>query len=121
METVAGQLEQLGHTIVAADPDYNLGMSWNFLSRSTSGLLDWVDRLGPNVTLDKRTLANTRTGWLLSQNTLRKARAREAKSQRAHRMDLQPRRRRAGADHRAAPAQGDPTSTTAADCRPTAR
>jgi amidase len=82
METVAGQLEQLGHTVVAADPDYNLGMSWNFLSRSTSGLLDWVDRLGPHATLDKRTVANTQTGWLLSQNTLRKARVREAKSQR---------------------------------------
>jgi len=82
METVAGQLEQLGHTVVADDPDYNLRMSWNFLSRSTSGLLDWVDRLGPDVTLDKRTLANTRTGWMLSQNTLRKARAREAESQR---------------------------------------
>jgi amidase len=82
METVAGQLEELGHTIVEADPDYNLRMSWNFLSRSTSGLLDWVDRLGPNATLDKRTVANVRTGWLLSQNTLRKARAREAKSQR---------------------------------------
>jgi amidase len=82
MQTVAGQLEELGHTIVAADPNYNLGMSWNFLSRSTSGLLDWVDRLGPQVTLDKRTLANTRTGWMLSQNTLRKARAREAESQR---------------------------------------
>jgi len=82
MATVAGQLQQLGHTVVAADPDYNLGMSWNFLSRSTSGLLDWVDRLGPNATLDKRTVANTQTGWLLSQNTLRKARIREAKSQR---------------------------------------
>jgi amidase len=82
METVAGQLEQLGHTVVEANPDYNLQMSWSFLSRSTAGLLDWVDRLGPNVNLDKRTLANTRTGWLLSQNTLRKARAREAKAQR---------------------------------------
>jgi amidase len=82
MGTVAGQLEELGHTVVRADPDYNLRMSWSFLSRSTSGLLDWVDRLGPNVNLDKRTLANTRTGWLLSQNTLRKARAREAQSQR---------------------------------------
>ncbi len=82
MKTVASQLEDLGHTIVADDPDYNLRMSWNFLSRSTSGLLDWVDRLGPNVTLDKRTVANTRTGWMLSQNTLRKARAREAESQR---------------------------------------
>ena len=82
METVAGQLEQLGHTIVAADPDYNLQMSWNFMSRSTAGLLDWVDRLGPNVMLDKRTRANARTGWLLSENTLRKARAKEAASQR---------------------------------------
>ena len=42
METVAGQLEELGHTIVAADPDYGLRMSWNFLARSTSGLLDWA-------------------------------------------------------------------------------
>src|SRR3954447_11846590 len=82
MQTVAGQLEELGHTIVADDPDYNLRMSWNFLSRSTSGLLAWMDRLGPDVTLDNRTLANARTGWLLSQNTLRKARAREADSQR---------------------------------------
>jgi amidase len=57
-------------------------MSWNFLSRSTAGLIDWVDRLGPNVKLDKRTVQNARTGWLLSQNTLRKARAKEAASQR---------------------------------------
>ena len=82
MMTVASQLEELGHTIVRADPDYNMRMSWNFLSRSTSGLLDWVDRLGPHVRLDDRTMANARTGWLLSQNTLRKARAREAASQR---------------------------------------
>src|SRR6478609_10284117 len=57
MQTVAGQLEELGHTVVERDPDYNLQMSWNFLARSTSGLLDWVDRLGPHVNLDKRTLA----------------------------------------------------------------
>jgi amidase len=82
MEGVAAQLEQLGHTIVAADPDYTLRMSWNFLSRSTSGLLDWVDRLGDGVTLDKRTVENARTGRLLSENVLRKARAREAGSQR---------------------------------------
>jgi amidase len=82
METVAGQLEELGHAMVRADPNYNLRMSWSFLSRSTSGLLDWVDRLGHDVTLDKRTRANARTGWLLSENTLRKARAREAASQR---------------------------------------
>ena len=35
------------HTVRPADPDYGMGMSWNFLSRSTSGLLDWADRLGP--------------------------------------------------------------------------
>ena len=58
------------------------GMSWNFLSRSTSGLLDWADRLGHDVNLDKRTMANMRMGRLLSENVLRKARAREAAAQR---------------------------------------
>jgi amidase len=81
MEATAAQLHELGHTIVAADPGYNLAMSWSFLSRSTSGLLDWADRLG-DVTLDKRTKANMRTGWMLSQHTLRKARAREAAAHR---------------------------------------
>ncbi len=57
-------------------------MSWNFLSRSTSGLLDWADRLGPTVTLDKRTTSNMRMGRLLSEQVLRKARAREAATQR---------------------------------------
>ncbi|MCV7281323.1 amidase [Mycolicibacterium flavescens] len=82
MSVVADQLEQLGHHIVAADPDYSLEMSWNFLSRSTSGLLEWAERLGPGAQLDPRTKANLRTGRLLSEHVLRKARAREA---RAHR------------------------------------
>ncbi len=82
MEATAAQLEELGHTMVSADPGYNLAMSWSFLSRSTSGLLDWADRLGSDVTLDKRTRENMRTGWMLSQHTLRKARAREAASHR---------------------------------------
>src|SRR6476469_3028112 len=82
LEDTAAQLEELGHSIVAADPGYNLAMSWSFLSRSTSGLPEWADRLGYDVTLDKRTKANMRTGFLLSQNTLRKARAREAASHR---------------------------------------
>lgn len=82
MSVVAGQLEELGHSTFSADPDYSLEMSWNFLSRSTSGLLDWADRLGHDVTLDKRTRANLRTGRLLSEHILRKARTREA---RAHR------------------------------------
>ena len=82
MDVVADQLRDLGHSMIDADPDYSLGMSWNFLSRSTSGLLDWADRLGHGVTLDKRTTANLRMGRLLSEHVLRKARMREA---RAHR------------------------------------
>jgi amidase len=82
MDVVADQLKELGHTVVAADPDYSLEMSWNFLARSTSGLLDWSHRLGHDVDLDKRTRANLRTGMLLSQHALRKARRHEA---RAHR------------------------------------
>ena len=80
MKTVAGQLEELGHTITVADPHHGLRMSWSFLSRSTSGLLDWADRLGHDVTLDKRTVANMQMGRLLSENVLRKARAHEAVS-----------------------------------------
>ncbi|MGU3499653.1 amidase [Mycobacterium sp. C31M] len=82
LQGVADQLEQLGHHVHRADPNYGLRMSWNFLSRSTSGLVDWSHRLGSDVELDKRTVSNIRTGWLLSQNTLRKARAAEAAAQR---------------------------------------
>ncbi|KAA0083499.1 amidase [Mycolicibacterium sp. P9-64] len=82
MEVVAGQLEDLGHTVRPADPDYGLQMSFNFLARSTSGLLDWADRLGPTVPLEKRTTSNMFMGRLLSEQALRKARAREAAAQR---------------------------------------
>ncbi|WP_163800300.1 amidase [Mycolicibacterium sediminis] len=82
MEAVAGQLDELGHTVRRADPDYGVGMSWNFLARSTSGLLDWADRYGPAVDLDKRTRGNLVTGRLLSERALSKARAREADSRR---------------------------------------
>ena len=82
LEAVAGQLEELGHTVVEADPDYDLRMSWNFLSRSTVGTAGLGRPARPGVTLDKRTMDNIRTGRLLSQHTLRKARAREAASQR---------------------------------------
>lgn len=81
LHDVAGQLELLGHSVRPADPDYSLGMSWNFLSRSTSGLRDWGERLGYDVEFDPRTRANMRMGWLLSENVLRKARAREAAAQ----------------------------------------
>ena len=82
LRDVAGHLEQLGHTVDEADPNYGLKMSWNFLSRSTSGLLDWSHRLGPGIGWDKRTVANMRTGRLLSEHVLRKARAAEVQAQR---------------------------------------
>ncbi len=89
LQTVATQLGELGHTVVAKDPNYSLRMSWNFLSRSTAGLLDWADRLGEpgydghiGVDYDERTVTNMRIGRLLSENVLRKARVHEAEIQR---------------------------------------
>ncbi|MEZ0367364.1 amidase [Mycobacterium sp. pUA109] len=78
LHRVAEQLELLGHTVVSGNPDYGLRLSWNFLARSTAGLLDWAERLGDDVTLDRRTVANMRIGRVLSQAVLRTARAREA-------------------------------------------
>ncbi|HYB38171.1 MAG TPA: amidase [Mycobacterium sp.] len=79
--TVAEQLELLGHTVVPGNPDYGLRLSWNFLCRSTAGLLAWTERLGDGVTLDPRTVANMRMGMLLSQSALRTARSSEARDQ----------------------------------------
>ncbi|GFG75384.1 amidase [Mycobacterium botniense] len=82
LHTMAHQLELLGHTVIPGNPDYGLRLSWDFLARSTSGLLDWAERLGDSVTLDPRTVANMRIGRLLSQSALRNARAHEAANQR---------------------------------------
>ena len=81
LQHIADQLGQLGHSVVEKDPNYSLRMSWDFLARSTAGLLDWTDRLG-DVAYDERTVANMRIGRLLSQDVLRKARAHEAAAQR---------------------------------------
>lgn len=82
LRSVAEQLELLGHSVVVGNPDYRLRLSVNFLSRSTSGLLDWADRLGDGVEFDARTLSNMRLGRLLSNWVLRRARAGEARDQR---------------------------------------
>lgn len=79
LDSVAEQLRLLGHTVVPGNPDYGLRLSWNFLSRSTAGLLNWEMRLGDQISWDRRTEANMRTGRLLSQAVLRNARAHEAK------------------------------------------
>ena len=81
LESVGDQLRLLGHSVVAGNPDYGLRLSWNFLSRSTSGLLEWAERLGDGVDLDARTLSNMRMGRFLSQSILRSARAHEAADQ----------------------------------------
>ena len=103
LDSVGGQLEQLGHTVVDGNPDYGLRLSWNFLSRSTSGLLDWAERLGEGVELRPPHAANMRIGRLLSQQMLRTARANEAEPASGG-FDLPHRRRGAGADDRAAAA-----------------
>ncbi|WP_316252217.1 amidase family protein, partial [Mycolicibacter heraklionensis] len=82
LNRTAEQLRLLGHTVVPGNPDYGLRLSWNFLSRSTAGVWAAGNRLGGGVNLDPRTLANMRTGRLLSQAVLRKARAHEAQDQR---------------------------------------
>ncbi len=78
INTVADQLEAVGHTIMSGDPTYGLRLSWSFLARSTAGLLDWADRVGDDVTLDPRTVSNLRLGRLLSGRALDQARPDEA-------------------------------------------
>ncbi|BBY35103.1 amidase [Mycolicibacter minnesotensis] len=80
LERTAEQLRLLGHIVVPGNPDYGLRLSWNFLSRSTAGVLA-AGQGFDHVTFDPRTLANMRTGRLLSQAVLRKARAHEARDQ----------------------------------------
>ncbi|MCB0928715.1 MAG: amidase [Mycobacterium sp.] len=82
LRTVAGQLTELGHTVVEGNPDYGLRLSWSFLARSTSGLLPWRERLGPGARWDRRTLSNFTMGQLLSQRILKRARREEKNQQR---------------------------------------
>lgn len=81
LEAIGEQLESLGHRVIHGNPDYGLRLSWNFLSRSTSGVCEWAERLGENVTLDARTKSNIAMGRLLSESVLRTARAQEAADQ----------------------------------------
>ncbi|MGY4710555.1 amidase [Mycolicibacterium sp. CBM1] len=82
LDTVAEQLDLLGHTVMAGNPNYGLRLPLSFLPRSTAGLLEWADRLGEDVTFDTRTEANMRLGRLLSGSMLRRARASESALQR---------------------------------------
>jgi amidase len=82
VERVASQLESAGHTIMEGDPNYGLRLLLGFLARSTSGLLDWSERVGDGVILDRRTKMNMLMGLLLRENALRRARRAEAGAQR---------------------------------------
>ncbi|CAJ1581728.1 amidase [[Mycobacterium] wendilense] len=82
LDRMGAQLSELGHTVVTGSPDYGLRLSWSFLSRSTSGLLDWAHRIGDGADLDPRTKANMRMGRVLSEQILRRARRHEAAAQR---------------------------------------
>lgn len=82
VESTANQLRLLGHSVVSGNPDYGLRLSWNLLSRSTAGVLEWSQQFGDGIDVDRRTLANLRLGRLLSQSILRRARAHEAADQR---------------------------------------
>ena len=80
-ESVGRQLELLGHRVIHGNPDYGLQLSWNFLARSTSGLLPWAEHLGREVIFDNRTKSNMALGRLLSESVLRSARAQEVADQ----------------------------------------
>jgi amidase len=65
VERIAGVLDDLGHSVVEADPRYGL-IGIPFMPRSTGGVRDWVKRVPDRSQLDPRTRANARTGLLLS-------------------------------------------------------
>ncbi len=105
LQGVADQLEQLGHTVRRADPDYGLRMSFNFLARSTAGLVEWSQRLGRTCGwTSARAATSTPAGCCPSTRCARPAPPRPTRS--AGWLDLQHRRRGDRPDHRAAAPTG---------------
>ncbi len=76
VERLAGVLENLGHTVVPAEPSYSFP-GLNFLPRSTNGVARWADRAPDATLLDHRTRELTRTGNLLGGPILKLARSYE--------------------------------------------
>jgi amidase len=70
-------LRDLGHEVVERDPDYGF-IGGSFVPRSTVALREWSERLGENVTYDKRTQENFVLGRLLAGPGLAGARGLEA-------------------------------------------
>ena len=120
--TVAEQLARLGHTVMDGNPDYGLRLSWSFLPRSTSGLVDWADRIGSGVAPGRAHPGEHADGpAAVPAGAAPGPRARGGSAAARVGCDLRRRRRRAGADHRAAAAERATGSTTSAAPPPTAR
>ena len=106
LESVGDQLRLLGHSVVSGNPDYGLRLSWNFLSRSTSGLLEWAERLGDGVELDCPHAVEYADGTAaFAVDTACRPGARSRRSAPGG-LDFPHRGRRGGADDRAAAAAG---------------
>lgn len=76
VERLAGVFENLGHTVVPAEPSYSLP-GLNFLPRSTNGVGRWADRAPDASMLDHRTRELRKTGKLLGGPILKAARSYE--------------------------------------------
>ena len=117
----ATQLEELGHTIVAADPDYDLRHVVELPVPVDVGAAGVGRPPGP-----RRHARQAHQGQHADRPAAVAARAAQGPRPRGacappDRVDLQPRRRRAGADHRTAAAPACTTTTTSAAWPPTGR
>jgi amidase len=61
-EATAAALRELGHEVIATEPDYGFGAFPNFLSRFLRGIYDDVETMPHRERLDKRTLGMHRMG-----------------------------------------------------------
>jgi amidase len=78
MDNMCCTLEDLGHRVVSGMANYGGSLWWNFAVRAAAGLFESTQRLGGIAAVgDPQTRTRARIGFLLSEATLRKARARE--------------------------------------------
>ncbi|WP_433590238.1 amidase [Nocardia sp. CA-145437] len=76
-QRIASRLRATGHAVVEADLPYGTLLTAAFLPRSLAGVAAWHERMPPSVRVDRRTLANVRTGRLLAGPPLTAARRAE--------------------------------------------
>ncbi|HVV21718.1 MAG TPA: amidase [Pseudonocardiaceae bacterium] len=78
---LADVLRGLGHDVVPADPAYGL-IGLNFLSKSTTGLYGWLDRIPDPALLDRRTTKNMANGRRIGRYLVGFARATDGRYER---------------------------------------